>query len=131
MNGKLKVVILIINSSLIKYKAARKKIRQEFRKAKAIFELEAESEIEKCNEIDQKQFWYFLKKKRRDKLPESLRKSSSETTSDPNEIKGMWYDHFKKLSQTPIGVDSDCEAIDDVNKVFYNIDNDSKEDLIY
>ena len=41
----------------------------------------------------------------------------------------MWYNHFKTLSQTPIGKDSDCEVINDVNEVLDNIDDYSKEDV--
>ena len=46
--------------------------------------------------MDQKQFWYLLKGKKKNNLPKSIRNDKGEMVSDPDEVKKLWHDHFKK-----------------------------------
>ena len=109
------------NVLLVNYQDARKAFRKEFRKNKAEYGSVKDEEINNCSELDEKRFWYLLKGNRNKLLPDALRKSDGVITNDPVEIRKIWFDHYKSLGQKKIGVDSDCDQIDDVRYTLSNL----------
>ena len=55
-------------------------------KQKLLLNQKLMKKMEKCQDCDQKEFWYLLKKEKKYNAPTSLLKSVNEITSDPQEI---------------------------------------------
>lgn len=78
----------------------KKKFRSKLREAKYKFMSKIELDIERNREIDQKQFWFLLNKKKRvNNNISMMMNASGETKSDQKDIEDIWFDHFSKLSK--------------------------------
>ena len=88
---------------------SRKVFRKAFRRAEAIFKSEIEEEIESCSELDQRQFWYLLKKdKKSRKLGNALRVDCDTVVTDEEAVSELWKSHFEDL-----GKPSESKCYDD------------------
>ena len=86
------------NVLLAKHLQSKKEFRKCFRQEEAIFRSQIEDDIEKCQELDQKQFWYLLKRgKNITSKGHILKDDNDNITSDVNKVKNMWKNHFEKL----------------------------------
>ena len=79
---------------------SKKKFRKAFRQTEAKFKAKLEETIENNSEIDQRQFWYLLKKdKKRNKKCVTLRNDYGEIVNDDETIVNMWKDHLENLGK--------------------------------
>ena len=94
---------------------SKKCFRKAFRQAEAKFRSGIEEKIDACNELDQRQFWYLLKKdqKSRKQHGTMLRNLNGEIISDDTKILDMWREHFENL-----GKPSEHQNFDDGFKSF-------------
>ena len=77
---------------------SKKIFRKKFRMAEAVFRAGIEEEIEACNELNQRQFWYLLKKDHQGQRHGNiLRNSNGEIVTEKHKVVDMWKNHFSDL----------------------------------
>ena len=88
------------NINYIRHKEAKNEFKRQYRKEQAIFKAGIESAIEDCSELDQKQFWFLLRKgKKQSKYGSVLKQLDGSVITDESKVSDLWYDHFKDLAQ--------------------------------
>jgi exonuclease III len=86
------------NPLFIQHNESKKIFRKKLRISEAVFRAEVEENIEACNEIDQRQFWYLLKKGRTSQRHGSvLKDTNGEIISEKDKVLNTWKDHFRDL----------------------------------
>ena len=88
------------NAIFNKHKEAKINFRKEYRRAKYQYMMEIEEKIERNVDLDQKQFWYILNGGKKGPIHGNILKNDNGIiTSEPNEVKQLWYEHFSELAQ--------------------------------
>ena len=104
----------VTNLVFIKHIESKKHFRKTFRQAEAMFKASIEKCIEECSELDQRQFWYLLKKDQKSrKHGHILKDNNGEIVTDQKVVSEMWKSHFDQL-----GKPSMCDNYDDDFKDF-------------
>ena len=105
------------NPLLVRLKEAKRDFRRAYRKCEAMFRAKIEEKIDDCQELDQKEFWYLLKKdKKPNKQGHILKDQHGNIISDMSEVNRMWKDHFSKLGQPSVN-----DNYDDAFNEFVNM----------
>ncbi len=104
------------NEIYLNHCASKKNFRKAFRQSEAIYRANLEESIESHSDIDQRQFWYLLRReKKRQKKCNALRDVSGNIVTDENKIMEMWKVHFENLGIPSNDVDFDNEFKNFVN----------------
>ncbi len=96
-----------------------------------MYKAEIDQKIDALNDLDQKQFWYLLKKDtKKSKHGRVLRNKDGIIISDVDSIGAMWEQHFSNLAQPNVKHDYDeefkCEVERDISKFYDSLDEMSK-----
>ena len=102
------------NPNFVRYKESKRDFRKCYRRCEAKFKASIEDKIDACQDIDQREFWYLLRRdKKTGKHGHVLRDNQGNIVSDPTKVLSMWEDHFSTL-----GTPSECPSFDNGHKMY-------------
>ena len=115
------------------HKASKQLFRKSFRQAEAIFKSGIEECIESCSELDQRQFWYLLKRDQRVRKNGNILKTVNNViVAESDKVCDMWKKHFENLGKHSVNVNYDDDFAEFVkNKIkLFNASNEEMSELV-
>ena len=111
------------------HRSARKEFRRVFRKAESDFYSEIEKKIEGNAQLDEREFWYLLKKKSKtENKIGALKDKDGNIITDKHKIAELWHEHFQTLSRPNDNNSYDSEFKAEVNQCINKHCQDRNED---